>query len=149
MDLVRDDDSAGIAAADEMFFGALLSADMDSLEGVLADDFVIVDVMSGRVTGREEFLAAIASGMLRFAEVTRFSGDRSVRRREGAGVVVGRTRMVMRVGPDRVTANSRYTHVFVKDDGSWRLVSAQGTPIKESLASGDLREAGPRSGDTP
>jgi hypothetical protein len=104
----------------------LLSADTGSLEAVLADDFVIVDVMSGRVTGREEFLAAMGSGMLRFAEVTRFSGDQSVRRREAAGVVVGRTRMVMRFGPDTVTANSRYTHVFVNDDGSWRLMSAQG-----------------------
>ena len=35
MDLVRDDDSAGIAAADEAFFGALLSADMGALEGRL------------------------------------------------------------------------------------------------------------------
>src|SRR5215471_7955578 len=95
LDLVRDDDGAGIAAADEAFFGALLSADMGSLEAVLTDDFVIVDVMSGRVTGREEFLAAIGSEMLRFAEVTRFPGELSVRRRQVAGVVVGRTRMVM------------------------------------------------------
>jgi ketosteroid isomerase-like protein len=131
LDLVRDDDSAGIASADEAFFGALLSADMGALEALLADDFVIVDVMSGRVTSREELLAAIGSGMLRFAEVTQFARDQSVRRRQAAGVVVGRTRMVMRVGPDEVTANSRYTHVFVKDDGSWRLMSAQGTPITE------------------
>ena len=112
-----------------MFFGALLSADMAALEAVLADDFVIVDVMSGRVTGREEFLAAIGSGMLRFAEVTRFPAEQSVRCRDAAGVVVGRTRMVMHFGPDRVTANSRYARVFVNDDGSWRLMSAQGTPI--------------------
>jgi ketosteroid isomerase-like protein len=131
LDLVRDDDGAGIAAADEAFFSALLSADMGSLEAVLADDFVIVDVMSGGVTGREEFLSAIGSGMVRFAEVTRFSAEQSVRRRETAGVVVGRTRMVMHVGPDGVTANSRYTHVFVRDDGSWRLMSAQGTPVTE------------------
>ena len=128
---MRDNDGIGIAAADEMFFGALLSADMAALEAVLADDFVIVDVMSGQVTGREEFLAAIGSGMLRFAEVTRFSAERSVRCRDAVGVVVGRTRMVMHFGPDRVTANSRYTHVFVNDDGSWRLMSAQGTPITE------------------
>ena len=131
LDPVRDDDGAGIAAADEMFFGALLSADIAALEAVLADDFVIVDVMSGRVTGREEFLAAIGSGMLRFAEVTRFPAEQSVRCRDAAGVVVGRTRMVMHFGPDRVTANSRYARVFVNDDGSWRLMSAQGTPITE------------------
>jgi ketosteroid isomerase-like protein len=131
LDLVRPDDGAGIAAADETFFAALLSADMAALEAVLADDFVIVDVMSGWVTGREEFLAAIGSGMLRFAEVTRFPAEQPVRRRDKAGVVVGRTRMVMHFGPDTVTANSRYTHVFVNDDGSWRLMSAQGTPIVE------------------
>ena len=131
LDLVRDDDGAGIAAADEMFFGALLSADIAALEAVLADDFVIVDVMSGRVTGREEFLAAVGSGMVRFAAVDRFPAEQSVRCRDAAGVVVGRTRMVMHFGPDRVTANSRYARVFVNDDGSWRLMSAQGTPITE------------------
>ena len=107
MDLVRDDDSAGIAAADEAFFGALLSADTGSLEAVLADDFVTVDVMSGRVTGREEFLAAMGSGMLRFAEVTRFSGDQSHLARELAD---WRTDYVGRVSPGDPGVKSAAAH---------------------------------------
>ena len=131
MDQVHDDGFAGIAAADKAFFGALLSGDIGSLQTLLAEDFLIVDVMSGRVTGREEFLAAIGSGMLQFAEVTQFPDGQSVRRRDAAGVVIGRTRMVMRFGPDTFTADSRYSHFFVNDHGSWRLLSAQGTPIAE------------------
>lgn len=27
------------------------------------------------------------------------------------------------------SASSRYTHVYIEDQGAWRLASAQGTPI--------------------
>jgi hypothetical protein len=42
--------------------------------------------------------------------------------------------MKMRFGGEVVSANSRYTHVFVKDSGRWRLASAQGTPIAAAPA---------------
>jgi GNAT superfamily N-acetyltransferase len=108
----------------------LLAADHDRLGTILADDFVIIDVLSGQVAGREELLGAISSGQLRFAEVTRYADDRSVRLRDSAAVVAGRTQMVMRYQGDEVTAHSRYAHVYTRDSGRWRLMSAQGTPTR-------------------
>lgn len=117
-----------VLECDESFFTALLCADHDLLGAVLADDFVIVDVLSGQAVSRGELLAAISSGQLRFAEVTRHAADRSVRYRDSAAVVVGRTTMVMRYRDDEVTVHSRYTHVYARENHRWRLLSAQGTP---------------------
>jgi len=119
-----------VLACDESFFTALLAADHDLLGTILADDFVIIDVLSGQVARREELLGAISSGQLRFAEVTRYAEDRSVRLRDSAAVVAGRTRMVLCYQGNDVTVHSRYTHVHAQENGRWRLMSAQGTPIR-------------------
>jgi GNAT superfamily N-acetyltransferase len=124
-----------VLARDESFFTALLAADHDLLAAILADDFLIIDVLSGQVTRRDELLDAITSGQLRFAEVRRYAEERSVRLRASAAVVVGRTRMVMCYQGNEVTAQSRYTHVYVRESGRWCLMSAQGTPVRPPLMS--------------
>jgi ketosteroid isomerase-like protein/ribosomal protein S18 acetylase RimI-like enzyme len=126
----HDIDIREVLACDESFFTALLAADHDLLGTILADDFVIIDVLSGQVARREELLGAISSGQLRFTEVTRYAEERSVRLRDSAAVVAGRTQMVMRYQGNEVTAHSRYTHVYTRDSGRWRLLSAQGTPTR-------------------
>ena len=130
MESVHEIDAREVLACDESFFTALLTADHDLLGTILADDFLIIDVLSGQVARREELLGAISSGQLRFAEVTRYAEDRSVRLRDSAAVVAGRTRMVLSYQEDEVTAHSRYTHVYTRDSGRWRLMSAQGTPVR-------------------
>jgi GNAT superfamily N-acetyltransferase len=122
-------DAREVLTGDESFFAGLLAADHDLLGSILADDFVIIDVLSGQVARRDELLGAISSGQLRFTEVTRYAEDRSVRLRDSAAVVTGRTQMVMRYQGNDVTAQSRYTHVYMRDSGRWRLMSAQGTPV--------------------
>ena len=130
MESAHDIDTREVLACDESFFTALLAADHDLLGTILADDFVIIDVLSGQVARREELLGAISSGQLRFTEVTRYAEERSVRLRDSAAVVAGRTQMVMRYQGNEVTAQSRYTHVYTRDSGRWRLMSAQGTPTR-------------------
>ena len=89
MESARDIDTGEILACDESFFAALLAAHHDLLGTILADDFVIIDVLSGQVALRDELLGAISSGQLRFAEVTRYAEERSVRLRASAAVVTG------------------------------------------------------------
>jgi GNAT superfamily N-acetyltransferase/ketosteroid isomerase-like protein len=125
-----DFDTREVLACDESFFAALLAADHDLLGTILADDFLIIDVLSGQVARREELLGAISSGQLRFTEVTRYSEERSVRLRASAAVVTGRTRMVMCYQENEVTVHSRYTHVHARENGRWHLMSAQGTPTR-------------------
>ncbi len=130
MESAHDIDTREVLACDESFFAALLAADHDLLGTILAGDFVIIDVLSGQVACREELLGAISSGQLRFTGVTRYAEERSVRLRASAAVVAGRTQMVMRYQGTEVTVHSRYTHVYARDSGRWRLLSAQGTPTR-------------------
>jgi ketosteroid isomerase-like protein/GNAT superfamily N-acetyltransferase len=127
---VQEIDTREVLACDESFFTALLAADHDLLGTILADDFLIIDVLSGQVARREELLDAIRSGQLRFAEVKQYAEERSVRLRGPVAVVAGRTRMVLSYQGNEVTAHSRYTHIFACESGRWRLMSAQGTPVQ-------------------
>lgn len=128
------DTRAAVLASDDAFFGALLAADLTALADVLTEDFVIVDVMSGGVTERGALLEALASNVVRFVDIVRDAAEALVRTRPGVAIVIGRTEMTMRLGPDVVTARSRYTHVFAEEDGRWRLLSAQGTPLADPSA---------------
>jgi hypothetical protein len=40
-------DTSGALAADREFFRALTDGNADALDGLLADDFILIDVMSG------------------------------------------------------------------------------------------------------
>lgn len=132
MQLSHNVESGRVLASEESFFSALLQGDDQTLRAVLTEDFRIVDVMAGRITTRDELLDAIRSGNVKFVDVTRFPDGRSVRHREGLAVVVGRTEMTMEFQGNEATVTSRYTHVFVREGGSWRLLSAQGTKIDGS-----------------
>ena len=61
MESAHEIDTREVLTCDESFFAALLAADHDLLGTILADDFLIIDVLSGQVARREELLAAISS----------------------------------------------------------------------------------------
>jgi ketosteroid isomerase-like protein len=114
-------------AADREFFASLIARDMAALDGVLAADFVLIDVVTGSEVPREVFIDLVGSGQLAFDAIDP-DGTR-VRRYGSAAVVTGRTEMKGRFDGTPFTVNSRYTHVFVEQEGRWRLASAQGTQI--------------------
>ena len=125
-------DTEALQRADAAFFKALLERDMPALEALLAEEFVIVDVASGSVHHRAAFLEAISGGMVAFTEIEVFPDETVIRLAgPGTGIVVGRTAMSFS-GPDGALTEvaSRYTHVFQADGPKWRLVSAQGTLIR-------------------
>ncbi len=114
-------------AAEREFFTALVAAGLGALDQVLADDFLLIDVMRGAEITKASLLAVLGSGQLRFEVIE--PTEQRVRRYQATAVVTGRTRMSGRFGGTPFAALSRYTHVYVKQHGRWRLVAAQGTPI--------------------
>jgi ketosteroid isomerase-like protein len=124
-------DDAPVLDAEDLFFQSLLTRDTAALRDLLADDFAIVDVLSGSVTTRDPLLEALDAGVLTFEAVERDPGEATVRHRPGVAVVVGRTRMTMAFAGQSATVASRYTHVYVPDGERWRLLSAQGTPVAD------------------
>jgi len=121
------DDEPGPLAAERRFFDALVHGDVSALEEVLADDFLLIDVMSGSEVPRSAMLDVVGSGQLQFHSID--PAEARVRRYGEAAVITGRTEMRMSFGGQAIETRSRYTHVFVHQDGRWRMVSAQGTQI--------------------
>ena len=120
-------DVANPREADRQFFTALISADVAALDRLLADDFLLIDVMSGSDVTKASLLAVIESGQLRFEAVEPV--ESLVRLYQTTAVITGRTQMRGRFAEQPFTVSSRYTHVFVEQQGQWRLVTAQGTQV--------------------
>ena len=126
-------DGAGpVLAAERRFFTGLMEADLAALESVLADDFVLIDVMQGAEIPRSALLALVVPRQLTFEAIDVV--DSRIRRYGTAAVVTGQTRMRGRFGDQAFSAHSRYTHVYVEQEGRWRLVAAQGTQIQDAAS---------------
>ena len=118
-----------VLAAERRFFTALVEADVEVLTQVLADDFLLIDVMRGSEIEKIALLAVLGSGQLKFTGIE--PADTRVRLYGTTAVVTGRTQMRGLFGEMPFTVHSRYTHVYVEQQGGWRLVTAQGTPIAD------------------
>jgi hypothetical protein len=68
--------SHDVLATDDAFFRALMSADRDALGGLLADDFVLVDVMQGAELGKESLLGVVCSKQLELDSIELWTGQR-------------------------------------------------------------------------
>ena len=126
---LRMDTKLDPLAADRAFFSALISANLESLDSLLVDDFILIDVLSGSEITKPMLLAAVGSSQVKFEAIDQVESRMRVYAANTA-VVTGRTEMRGRVGEAAFTASSRYTHVFVALDGHWALASAQGTQIR-------------------
>ena len=120
-------EDTAVLDVEQAFFDALLASDMKALDGLLADDFTIIDVMTGSEIIRPVFVEAVTSGIVEFRSIDR--KEASVRFYGSVAIVTGRTEMGGLFQGQPFGAASRYTHVFFKDNGRWKMAAAQGTPI--------------------
>jgi ketosteroid isomerase-like protein len=118
--------------AEERFFAALNEADVGTLEDVMAEECVLIDVMTGSEVARAEFIGLVGSGRLVFERIERIGAR--VRLYGGTAIVTGQTRMSGRFDKQTFLVRSRYTHVYAEDRGRFRLVNAQGTPVPAAAA---------------
>jgi len=119
-------------AVEQAFFTALVEADVAALGQILADDFLLIDVMTGSEVTKSALLDVLRSGHVLFDQIERV--EYLVRLYGTTAVITGRTEMHGRFDMQPFQASSRYTHVFVDDGVQWRMVSAQGTQTSASAA---------------
>jgi hypothetical protein len=117
-------------AVDQQFFVWLTEANVRAADRLLTDDFMLIDVMSGAEVPKAALLAALQSGDLKFESIE--PADVRLRSYPGTAIVTGRTKLRIKYQETRAEVHSRYTHVYVKVDGQWRLAAGQGTRISES-----------------
>ena len=116
--------------ADREFFDCLLRADTHRLAKLLADDFLLIAVGNGQEVSKTMLVEALQAGELRFLAVN--ADEVQVRQYGACAIVTGRTEMQVTMGGRQNKVHSRYAHIFVSEADSWRMVSAQGTPIVDS-----------------
>jgi len=122
-------DTSGALAADREFFKALIDGNGDTLDRLLADDFILIDVMRGAEVPKTALVELVGSGQLRFESIT--PADVHARHYGSTTIVSGQTTMRLRFEQTSIAVKSRYTHIYIEDHGSWRMVSAQGTQISD------------------
>jgi len=129
LDNIHAGEESGVPAAEHEFFVRLVDGRVESINQLLADDFMLIDVLSGSLIAKPALLTALKSGQLKFGVIE--PTDLHLRLYQGTAVVTGRTKMRGQFGEIPFAVHSRYTHVYVQRQGRWRLVAAQGTRITD------------------
>lgn len=99
---------------------AQIHADAAALERIYADDFIGVGP-SGTVRTKPQVISDFTSGDLRFQSIT--TDDVQVRVYENAAVETGRSTMDGQDKGKAVPRDTRFTRVWIKQQGRWRLVA--------------------------
>jgi len=101
---------------------ALMSADLEELRRIYADDYVQYDE-GGIATSRRDLIAKLSSSTVRFVSMT--STGRQVRLFGDFAIVHGSEDDVVEQGGQRFPARYVYMDVVVKRDGRWQIVGSQ------------------------
>jgi ketosteroid isomerase-like protein len=115
-----------IRAADARRMAAMVRADVQELGSLLADELTYTH-SSGQVETREQLLATISSGKLDY--VSMVPSEDQVRVYGNTAVRTGRADVKVRAGGQENVLALRFTEVWVKGEGGWRLVVWQSTRL--------------------
>src|SRR6266571_7244833 len=99
---------------------AQIHADVVALERIYADDFIGVGP-SGTVRTKPQVISDFTSGALKFQSIT--TDEVQVRVYENTAVETGLSTMVGQDKGKAVPRDTRFTRVWVKQQGRWRLVA--------------------------
>lgn len=109
-----------IRKLDDERIQAQIHADAAALQRIYADDFIGVGP-SGTVRTKPQVISDFTSGELRFQSIT--TDDVRVRVYENAAVETGRSTMDGQDKGKAVPHDTRFTRVWIKQQGRWRLVA--------------------------
>ena len=121
-------DVAELVACEARLREAQLAADVAALDALIADALLFTGP-DGRLATKADDLAAHASGAVRF----RAHEPEELRvRRVGPDVAVTalRTRLAVEVGGALVEGPVRYTRVWAREGGAWRVVGGHVAPVQ-------------------
>jgi uncharacterized protein (TIGR02246 family) len=99
---------------------AQIGADAVALDRIYADDFIGVGP-SGRVRTKPQVISDFTSGDLKFQSIT--TDDVQVRVYGNTAVETGLSKMIGQDKGKAVPRDTRFTRVWVKQQGRWRLVA--------------------------
>ena len=115
-----------IAQLDHERIQAQINADAVALDRIYASDFIGVGP-SGTVRAKPQVLSDFTSGNLKFQSIT--TDDVHVRIYGNTAVETGLSTMVGQDKGKAVPRDNRFTRVWVKQQGRWRLVLNHYSPL--------------------
>jgi len=117
---VVDADLTELARLETVWNNSHLRGDAEALDRLWADDLVIV-VPKMTPLAKSEALAFLRSGRMKFSRYESF--DVATRQYADTAVATGRLRRSRQVGGRVLDDDWRFTKVYVKKAGSWRVVA--------------------------
>jgi len=120
------DETAAVLEAQDRRFAATVAGDVGALERMLTDDMTYTH-STAAVDSRAEFLAALGSGRVDYEKIA--PGKRDVRVYGDAAVVDGTCHVLVKVGERDVDVRLRFTELYVRKDGAWRMALWHSTRI--------------------
>jgi uncharacterized protein (TIGR02246 family) len=117
-----------ITQLEQQRFAAMQAGDLATLDRLLAPDLTYTH-SSGKLDGKQEFLAAIRSGASKYK--TAAPEGLSVRVYDSTAVVTGRCHFQVEADGRQLDLQVRFTDVYVRRDGAWQLVAWQSTRLPE------------------
>lgn len=109
-----------IRKVDQERIHAQVYADAAALDRIYADDFIGIGP-SGTLRTKKEVLSDFTSGSLKFQSIT--TDDVRIRVYGNAAVETGLSTMKGQDAGKAVPEENRFTRVWIKEGGRWRLVS--------------------------
>lgn len=121
---------AQLESIQQKLAAAWVARDRQFIEGILADDWTVIDPAGRVLTRRQVLEEGFVSGERQLVSAT--IDDVAVRLFGDWALVTGRNHAVGRYQGQQMEVTPRFTDLFVRQsDGRWRAVASQATPIHE------------------
>lgn len=121
-----DDAEDAVLGAQDKRFALTAGGDLDELAGMLTIDMNYTH-STAAVDTKAQFLDSLQSGRVQYVSIT--PEERSVRVYGDVGVVQGVARVLVKVSDRDIDVRLRFTELFVKQDGTWKMALWHSTKV--------------------
>jgi ketosteroid isomerase-like protein len=124
----RTNDEQQVRQLEHEWIDAFMRGDTETLDRILADDFIFTDP-EGSLLTKAEWIADMTSGELTFESIN--IDDLQVRMYGDAAVANGRVTVKARSKEGGFNGQYCYTDMYVKRGGRWQAVAEQATLLTQ------------------
>lgn len=112
--------------AEKLRFEVTVNKDTKKLASLLSDDLIYTH-SSGLVDGKEKIIASVAAGTYKSIEVL----EQTPITWDNTGIISGKARIVVSNAEGERTIVLKYTDVYRKENGTWKLVAWQSLLVNQ------------------
>jgi uncharacterized protein (TIGR02246 family) len=121
-----DETEQAVLAAHEKRRAATIAADLPALGALMTDDLTYTH-SNANVETKAEFLDALKTGKYQYKSVT--DEEHRVRLHGDAAIVSGTCHVLVVASGKDIDIRLRFTELWVKEDGAWRMALWQSTRV--------------------